>query len=155
VVDVQDRNAALDRTASQRCQYRNRSPVVIITPTAFQQDPVYLSLSRQVIEVTIHFTTGRTWPILTWPRDTGLLLQRAKERKCRPWDRLSRSEVPKLWGVPPGERCWFSGGGELFVWGAYLFWTKYGRKIKNIFWKALCLVEIFYLSLSTGTGWEL
>jgi hypothetical protein len=45
------------------------------------------------------------------------------------------------------QNCGVLLGGELFMWGAYLFWIKYGRKIKCIFWKALCFVEIFYLSL--------
>jgi hypothetical protein len=35
------------------------------------------------------------------------------------------------------------GGRELFARGTYLFITKYGRKIKYVFWWALCLVEIF------------
>jgi hypothetical protein len=40
-------------------------------------------------------------------------------------------EVPKLSGASPGGRCWSSGGrGDIFVWGRYLFWTKYGYKIK-------------------------
>jgi hypothetical protein len=33
---------------------------VIITSTAFPQEPIYLRLSRQVIEVVIHFTTDLT-----------------------------------------------------------------------------------------------
>jgi hypothetical protein len=36
--------------------------------------------------------------------------------------------VPKLWGTPP----W--GEHKLFVWGTYLCFTKYGRKIKYILW---------------------
>jgi hypothetical protein len=36
-------------------------------------------LSRQVIEVVIHFTTDPSWPILTWPRDA-----RAREKKIIP-----------------------------------------------------------------------
>jgi hypothetical protein len=38
------------------------------------------------------------------------------------------AEVLKLWGAPPGDVV-----GELFVWGACLFWMKYGRKVKYIF----------------------
>jgi hypothetical protein len=30
-----------------------------------------------------------------------------------------------------------------YLYETYLFLTKYGRKIKYIFWQALCLVEIF------------
>jgi len=48
-------------------------------------------------------------------------------------DTEARAEVPKLWSVPPMWRWWSSGGGELFVWWTYLFWTKYGRKTKYIF----------------------
>jgi hypothetical protein len=36
-------------------------------------------------------------------------------------------------------------GSELFVWGTSFFGTKYGRKIKYVFWQAFCLAEIFYL----------
>jgi hypothetical protein len=46
---------------------------------------------------------------------------------------------------PGGGCCWSRGGGDgLFLWGTYLFWTKYGCKI--IFLVVICLVEIFYLS---------
>jgi hypothetical protein len=45
-----------------------------------------------------------------------------------------RPEVLKLWGASSGGAVGRSGGRKLFVWGAYLFWTKYGRKIKCIFW---------------------
>jgi hypothetical protein len=38
------------------------------------------------------------------------------------------AEVPKLLGLPPR---W---GHKLCVWGTYLFWTKYGLKIKHILW---------------------
>jgi hypothetical protein len=34
--------------------------------------------------------------------------------------------------VPSGGRG--GAGQELFVWVTYLFWTKYGHKIKCIFW---------------------
>jgi hypothetical protein len=61
------------------------------------------------------------------------------------WDALSRGVLLVL--------CW--GEGELFVRGTYLFGTKYGRKIKYIFWYALYLFEMFYLSISAGTGSEL
>jgi hypothetical protein len=40
---------------------------------------------------------------------------------------VSRAEVPP--GCPL-----LRGGGELFVWGTYLNWTKYGQKIKYMFW---------------------
>jgi hypothetical protein len=49
---------------------------------------------------------------------------------------------------PPRGHSWSSGGCELIVWGAFLFWMNYECKVKY-------LVEIFYLSLSTGTGSEL
>jgi hypothetical protein len=41
-----------------------------------------------------------------------------------------------VWRDPPVGRCWSSGGGggELFVWGTYLFWTKCGREVKYIPW---------------------
>jgi hypothetical protein len=56
------------------------------------------------------------------------------------------SRAPKLWGAPPGALFILWGGGrELFVWGTYLFWTKYGRKTNYIFLWALCLVEIWSL----------
>jgi hypothetical protein len=57
--------------------------------------------------------------------------------------------------VPPRGRRWSSGGRKLIVWGTYLFLMKCGCKKKYIFWQALCLVDIFYLSLSTGTGSKL
>jgi hypothetical protein len=57
-------------------------------------------------------------------------------------------EVPKQRGAPRKGR-------EFFVWGTFLFLTKYGRKIKYVFCYELCLVDIFYLSLSTATGSEL
>jgi hypothetical protein len=36
----------------------------------------------------------------------------------------------------------------------HLFLMKYGHKLEYVFWYTLCLVEIFYLSL-TSTGSEL
>jgi hypothetical protein len=47
------------------------------------------------------------------------------------------------------------GGGGVAGMRDILIWKKYARKVKYVFWQALCLVEIFYLSLSTGTGFEL
>jgi hypothetical protein len=71
--------------------------------------------------------------------------------------RYTSPEVLKLCDAPSRGvllvLCWEEG--ELFVRGTYLFRTKYGRKIKYIFWYALYLFEMFYLSVSTGTGSEL
>jgi hypothetical protein len=59
-------------------------------------------------------------------------------------------EIPKLWSAPPRGVLLDPGGAvgpegdELFLWGTYLFWTKYGCKI--IFLVGIWLVEIFYLS---------
>jgi hypothetical protein len=51
---------------------------------------------------------------------------------------------------PPGGRCCPLGGSRRLHGGDILIGTKYGRK-------ALCLVDVFHLSLtvSTGTGSEL
>jgi hypothetical protein len=35
--------------------------------------------------------------------------------------------------APPWGCCWSSGGGELFIWATYVFWTKYGRTIIYIY----------------------
>jgi hypothetical protein len=39
--------------------------------------------------------------------------------------------------------------GELFVWGIYLFWTKYGQKINNIFCRNLAWLKYFTCQLVT------
>jgi hypothetical protein len=69
----------------------------------------------------------------------------------------------KMWGTPPGGALFsFFGGGELFVLGTYLFRTKYGRKIKYLFWptnvRKVCYsspelyVRFVYLNLFGWTG---
>jgi hypothetical protein len=69
----------------------------------------------------------------------------------------SRAVVPKMWGAPGRALVvlWGEGRLEVFVRGVYLFRTLCGGKIKYIFWKALCLFEMFYLLLSTGTLFKL
>jgi hypothetical protein len=67
-------------------------------------------------------------------------------------DTEARAQVRKLWGAP-----WWGFVGPLgwlgsIVWVKYLFSKKYGRKVKYVFWYALCLIEIFNLSLNIGTG---
>jgi hypothetical protein len=53
-------------------------------------------------------------------------------------------------------RRWSFAGRELFVWGGGIFiCMKYGRKIKYIFWYALCSVEMLHLSVSSDTGFKL
>jgi hypothetical protein len=59
------------------------------------------------------------------------------------------AEVAKLWSAPQGNAAGPLEGRDLSVWELYLFLAKYGRKIKYIFWYEFCLVEIFYVSLST------
>jgi hypothetical protein len=53
--------------------------------------------------------------------------------------------------------CARRGGAQLLLsegasrlYEAHMFVTKYGRRVKYIFLQALCLVETYYLSLSTG-----
>jgi hypothetical protein len=63
-------------------------------------------------------------------------------------------EVLKL-KAPPGERVllvlW---GGASCLYEGHMYFGRSMGATYNIF-KALCLVEIFYLSLSTGTGSKL
>jgi hypothetical protein len=39
------------------------------------------------------------------------------------------TDAPKLRGAPPRDIVSPLGGCELLIWGTYLFWKKYGRKV--------------------------
>jgi hypothetical protein len=41
------------------------------------------------------------------------------------------------------------------LYGGHIYFEKKWKQDKCMFWQALCLVEIFYLSLGTGAGSEL
>jgi hypothetical protein len=46
-------------------------------------------------------------------------------------------------GASPGGRCWASGKSGFFMWGTYLFWTKYGRMIKLCFGRHFACLKYF------------
>jgi hypothetical protein len=57
------------------------------------------------------------------------------------------SDIRKKYTAHEGER-------ELFVWGTFIL-NEIWAQVKYVFWQTLCLVDILYLSLSTGTGSKL
>jgi len=76
--------AAPPHSSPANSQYPNCPCAVIITSTFFPKERIFLRLSRQVIEVVIHFTVDLTWPILTRPSAAGFLVAASKEKEILP-----------------------------------------------------------------------
>jgi hypothetical protein len=69
---------------------------------------------------------------------------------------IFRAEVPKLWGaLPPREVAIGLLGGSCFMRDIFILKEIWAQGKIFLFWYALYLVEIFYLSSNTGTGSEL